>query len=133
MSFKSYNPQTTFNLSALQNTMQNISLGGLQTIGSGTNTVKFDDNTIGWGMHPHVKSYEMLECDEDLLVLSCAAYRLHKQGTYYRLLDKDLFSKIIPEDREYADEVREYYSKKDRKSTRLNSSHTDISRMPSSA
>ena len=27
----------------------------------------------------------------------------------------------------------EYYALKDRKSTRLNSSHTDISRMPSSA
>ena len=29
--------------------------------------------------------------------------------------------------------MSEYYDTKDRKSTRLNSSHTDISRMPSSA
>ena len=40
---------------------------------------------------------------------------------------------VLPPDKEGFDRVKWTYKRLDRKSTRLNSSHTDISRMPSSA
>ena len=62
--------------------------------------------------HHAVKKYEVYESPEDILVLSVAASRLYKTNGYYKLLDKELFDKIIPEDRDHAQSIRDYYSKK---------------------
>ena len=67
----------------------------------------------------HVKKYEILEIDEDLLALSTAWKRLrdtHNSGGTYTpistLLDKELFNHVTTDDRQKANEIRDYYSKK---------------------
>ena len=67
----------------------------------------------------HVKKYEILEIDEDLLALSTAWKRLrdtHNSGGTYTpistLLDKELFNHVTIDDRQKANEIRDYYSKK---------------------
>lgn len=67
----------------------------------------------------HIKKYEVLEIDEDLLALSTAWKRLRdvtaSGGSYTpvaTLLDKALFKHVTSDDREKANEIRDYYSKK---------------------
>jgi hypothetical protein len=62
------------------------------------------------------KKYEVFELNEDVLVLSATWKRLRDekkfQGSIAKLVDTVLFSQIQPEDREQADTIRDYYSKK---------------------
>ena len=64
---------------------------------------------------------------EKVLYQSC--HILHKQGQYYIVHFKELFAL----DGKPSNISENDIQRRDRKSTRLNSSHTDISRMPSSA
>jgi hypothetical protein len=62
------------------------------------------------------KRYEVFELKEDVLVLSATWKRLRNekkfQGSISKLVDHTLFSEIQPEDREQANSIRDYYSKK---------------------
>jgi len=62
------------------------------------------------------KKYEIFELKEDVLVLSATWKRLRNekkfQGSISKLVDHTLFSEIQPEDREQANSIRDYYSKK---------------------
>jgi hypothetical protein len=70
------------------------------------------------GRDPNVKKYEVYESPEDLLALSVVWKRLRDDTTVEytpritSLLDSFLFNKITQEDRNKADEIRDYYSKK---------------------
>ena len=74
------------------------------------------------------------EVDRQVVKIRCAGYlvcrdgRERRQDIMLKANDKALIKKLIK-----YDVLAEYYRAIDRKSTRLNSSHTDISRMPSSA
>ena len=56
-------------------------------------------------------------------------------GVNWGSLDQDLLTQMMDDNAKQTEplEAKEVYFEADRKSTRLNSSHTDISRMPSSA
>lgn len=94
----------------------NITLGSLNptlTIrGINGNQFSIDDR--------FVKKYEVIETTEDLLALSCAWYRIRKNGASQNgivpnistLLSPDLFKSITTEDRTNANTIRDYYSKK---------------------
>lgn len=77
------------------------------------------DDLLGITTSDHVKKYEVLEINEDLLALSTAWKRLRdvasNGGSYTpisKLLDKELFNHVTNEDRDYANTIRDYYSKK---------------------
>jgi len=62
-----------------------------------------------------VKKYEIYESKEDLLALSVCWKRLRDSGQSLgigELLNKRLFSEVSTEDRDKANEIRDYYSKK---------------------
>ncbi len=91
------------NLAPWNNSIGNLTLNGLLRIEPGA----------------HVKKYEILEIEEDLLALSTAWKRLrdaHNSGGAYTpistLLDKELFNHVTTDDRQKANEIRDYYSKK---------------------
>lgn len=94
-------PQHTFTLSNPSPlTMGNITLG----------TNDFTNNQ-------YVKKYEIIETAQDLMVLSCAWYRIRKTNQPIRpaissLMSEQLFQNIEPEDHAKASEIRDYYSKK---------------------
>lgn len=77
-------------------------------------TVSFDDFLDNTNYHPEVKKYEVFESPEDVLALSVAWKRLRDQGLSPtgKLLDKELFNKVTQEDRDKANIIRDYYSKK---------------------
>jgi hypothetical protein len=61
----------------------------------------------------YIKKYEMMESTESLLTLSVTAHRLSKDSkTHYKITDREVFTKISPEDRAKADTIKDYYSKK---------------------
>lgn len=68
--------------------------------------------TISTGSH--YKKYEIIESEEDLLTLSATAYRLQKEdpGNFYKILDDKVFQRVTVLDRDFANEMRDYYSKK---------------------
>ena len=92
---------------------QVFTLGNLTT---GLTTGFFDDRHIT--NSANVKKYEVIETTEDLLALSCAWYRIRQdkpntlQPHISSLLSESLFRHVNAEDREMANEVRDYYSKK---------------------
>ena len=66
-------------------------------------------------IHPLVKKYEIYESPEDVLALSVAWKRLRDENiprSFSKLLDRELFNKVQPSDREKAQVIRDYYSKK---------------------
>lgn len=89
--------------------MQTITLGNLNNSISGLFNLSSSNN---------VKKYEVIETTEDLLALSCAWYRIRtdkEEGVrplITSLLSEDLFKHVTTSDREMANEVRDYYSKK---------------------
>lgn len=101
-------PQKSISISGQNATPWNTSLGSLTL------------NTLLSAPHgEHVKKYEVLEIDEDLLALSATWKRLrdtHKSGGPYisvsTLLDKELFKFVTTQDHAKAAEIRDYYSKK---------------------
>ena len=66
--------------------------------------------------HPDVKKYEVYESPEDLLALSVAWKRLRDAGgimpVINNLIDKDLYSHVTNDDRQLANTIRDFYSKK---------------------
>ena len=89
----------------------NINNIQLQSITNGAN-----DWLLGLtDVHPAVKKYEIFESPEDTLALSIAWKRLrdnNKANNIGKLLDRELFSHIKQEDKDKANEIRDYYSKK---------------------
>lgn len=94
-----------------------ITSSGLTTYGTNNLSISLDD--FAERANSHVKKYQVLEIDEDLLVLSATWYRLReqvKQGKPYvsveKLTDVTLFNNITEDDRTLAFKIRDYYSKK---------------------
>jgi len=86
----------------------------LNSLGINNLTVNLDEFH-----NPHVKKYQVMEIDEDLLTLSATWYRLReetKQGKPYvnieKIVNKELFNRVTEEDRNLAASIRDYYSKK---------------------
>ena len=66
-----------------------------------------------FGSNEYIKKYEMIESAESILTLSVAAHRLLKDTSiYYKITDREVFNKIISEDRALAETIKDYYSKK---------------------
>lgn len=116
---------TTISLNALNNIKTshgtNVNSGYYQSspnITSALNTVSLSALNISGLMtqdvHHKVKKYEIYESPEDILVLSAASKRLRDKNVniFHKLLEKELFDRITPEDRETAQAIRDYYSKK---------------------
>ena len=95
--------QSSPNITSTFNTVSLNSLTGLNIPGLMTQDV-----------HHQVKKYEIYESPEDILVLSAVAKRLRDKNVniFHRLLEKEMFDRITPEDREHAQTIRDYYSKK---------------------
>lgn len=67
--------------------------------------------------HHSVKKYEVYESPEDLMVLSAALHRHNNMVKdpsmrIHKLLGGEVFSKVTNEDREKAQAIKDYYSKK---------------------
>ena len=79
---------------------------------TGTAVSVFDE--FDMNIHPEVKKYEVVESPEDILALSVCWKRYREQGVSpaAKLLDRALFEKLTQEDRDKADVIRDYYSKK---------------------
>jgi hypothetical protein len=76
-------------------------------------------NGTSFNLHnENYKKYEIYELNEDLLVLSCVAKRLREtkkscvSNDNYLLLNSIFFREVSPEDRNKAEIIRDYYSKK---------------------
>ena len=70
---------------------------------------------IGWGRNPYVKTYEVYESPEDVVVLAATWKRVRDENRYgaiTKLMDDALFKEISPADRNSAAEIRDFYSKK---------------------
>jgi hypothetical protein len=79
------------------------------------NTVNLSfDDFVSNDYHPSVKKYEVFESPEDVLALSVAWKRMRDKGVSPtgKLLDKTLFDRVTQEDRDTANIIRDYYSKK---------------------
>jgi hypothetical protein len=90
--------------------MSTISLSNLTTSNINLSTFNhifnFDDDTL-------IKKVQMYESPEDFLVLSVTRQRVFAEKQFfYSLTDSDIIKHIIPEDRDKARLIREYYSKK---------------------
>jgi len=80
------------------------------------------DLQFDWDENSHVKKYQIFEIEEDLLALSVAWQRIRQErvknpSTFFinnitRLIDKQLFKEVSSPDRQRADTIRDYYSKK---------------------
>ena len=109
-----------------QGSHNTITLGNVQPITSGgLKTIL--GNGIGWGSFTdtnNVKKYEVFETSEDILALSVTWHRLrptlsqninivsNPSSRPTKLTDEILFREMIQEDRERANLIRDYYSKK---------------------
>jgi hypothetical protein len=102
-------------------TLSNVSGPGL-TIGnlsSLSNPFASISVSSDWD-NPNIKRYEVLEITEDLLALGATWQRLRKEAKTDNskyvgatsITDKVLFDHMTPEDRQRADTIRDYYSKK---------------------
>ena len=107
----------------LQGSTPNISISGatgstnpftISGLNLGSATISIDDLN-----NPHIKKYQVIEVDEDLLALSTTWHRLrqeHANGQPYvpisKITDKELFKRVTEKDRELASTIRDYYSKK---------------------
>lgn len=97
----------TINGSGLSNT---INLASSINLSSPDTYQSFD---LFGSSNEYIKKYEMIESAESILTLSVTAHRLFKDTkVHYKLTDREVFHKIIPEDRVQADNIKDYYSKK---------------------
>ena len=116
--FKNITGGLTSNISPLVNSV-NISGTSPWSIG-GNGSISIQDLTGDWSSDPHVKKYQVLEIEEDLLALSCAWQRIRSvskedrspQLSVTRLTDSTLFRCVSQADHDKAAQVRDYYSKK---------------------
>ena len=96
------------------NPFQSLSIGA---VGSQTTAGQLFSIDYGQKESSNIKRYQVIETTEDLLALSCAWYRIRNanhtlQPHITNLLADELFNHLRPEDREMADKVRDYYTKK---------------------
>jgi hypothetical protein len=105
----SYN--NTINLSPITLTGTGGGHGGSVISGSSHPwSIDFDPSSRG---HELLKKYEVYESSENILALSVTAHRLFREfKTYNKITDRDIYSKVTPEDRVVADQIKDYYSKK---------------------
>ena len=114
-------PQVTSGSTITLGNIQPITSGGLKTIlGTTLNGIEWDSFTNT----DNVKKYEVFETSEDLLALSVTWHRLrptlstnihiisNPSSRPTKLTDEILFREMIQEDRERANIIRDYYSKK---------------------
>lgn len=91
------------------------SLSNYSNHGHLTNLNNVFINGADRNMSSDVKKYEVYESPEDILALSVAWRRLRKNGlplSISSLLERQVFERLTPEDREKANSIRDYYSKK---------------------
>lgn len=97
-------------ISSITNTTSNVSPVGA-TGSFSINDWIMGRDTIG----SHIKKYEIYDLNEDLLALSVAWKRLRDSNvpnSVSRITDLELFKKVSHEDRETANNIADYYSKK---------------------
>ena len=76
------------------------------------------NNGLLLGENSHIKKYEIIETEEDILAVSVAAFQYRNKPKHTNafitgnLLNKDLFDLVTEKDREHANNIRNYYSKK---------------------
>ena len=102
------------NISSISSLQGTTNSSSPWTINLGPTATAFDDLIDRSNYHPNVKQYEVFESPEDVLALSVAWKRLREKGQSPtgKLLDKILFDKVTQTDRDEANVIRDYYSKK---------------------
>jgi hypothetical protein len=106
-------------LSASQNTINITGAQGTTSHPWHNLTTSLSLNDLDW-TEPHVKKYQVLEIEEDLLALSCAWQRLRKAValnsiayvSISKITDVALFKHLTQADHDKAKMIRDYYSKK---------------------
>jgi hypothetical protein len=74
-------------------------------------SASFDFNSLM--NNSHLKKYEMYESTEDVMALAVTANRMMRNDKiHYKLTDSELYRKVEQSDRDKAQEIRDYYSKK---------------------
>jgi hypothetical protein len=110
----SLNPgHSTITLGGLNSNISNVNPFANLSSGGTINLNEYWDN-------PNVKKYEIIETTEDLMALSATWYRIRMSRETSNpvdvfpttCLDKVLFPHVTNEDRELAQKIRDYYSKK---------------------
>lgn len=109
-------------INGAQGSHNTITLGNIQPLSSlQLNGLNWDDLQH---LNPNVKKYEVFETSEDILALSVTWHRLRPLISHgisnilnpsnrpTKLIDSILFKELIQEDRDKADIIRDYYSKK---------------------
>ena len=99
--------------------------GMWSNLNSGLNTATFSNGSTVLGatasqfdnlFSTHYKKYEVYEFEDDILAISCAWKRQRDTNPgdfrYSKLTEKKLFDSVITTDRELANRIRDYYSKK---------------------
>jgi len=118
------NPYTNGVINGAQGSHNTITIGNLQPITSMTLGGLQLHDTWSFADNANVKKYEVFETTEDILALSVTWHRLRPLVSHgisnivnpsnrpTKLTDSILFKELIQEDREKADVIRDYYSKK---------------------
>jgi len=112
-------------LPKVQVTTQQIpsSQNNLHTLLGINSTTSFDDLYLKQSNTEYVKKYEVFETTEDILALSVTWHRMRSSLSHKinmiapdnrptKLTDSVLFREMIQEDKDRADIIRDYYSKK---------------------
>lgn len=98
----------SINLSPI--TINGSSWANLNSASQGFTASSFDFNSFN---NEHLKKYEMFESTEDVMALAVAAHRVMRDThIYYKVTDRELYQKLQQCDRDKAQEIRDYYSKK---------------------
>ena len=119
------NPRSSGVIATTNGSHNTITMGNIQPLTSitlsGLNGTSNDWDIFG---NKNVKKYEVFETSEDILALSVTWHRLRPLISHgisnimnpsnrpTKLTDEVLFKEMIPEDREKANVIRDYYSKK---------------------
>ena len=119
------NPRSSGVIATTNGSHNTITMGNIQPLTSitlsGLNGTSNDWDIFG---NKNVKKYEVFETSEDILALSVTWHRLRPLISHgisnimnpsdrpTKLTDSILFKEMIPEDREKANVIRDYYSKK---------------------
>jgi hypothetical protein len=118
------NPYTNGVINGAQGSHNTITIGNLQPITSMTLGGLQLHDSWSFADNANVKKYEVFETTEDILALSVTWHRLRPLISHgisnivnpsnrpTKLTDSILFKELIQEDREKADVIRDYYSKK---------------------
>jgi hypothetical protein len=100
---------------SLSTSIGNVTTGNLNSaLNSALSGLRLNENAQ---ISPNVKQYEVFEITEDLLALSTCWQRIRNDKTYTgarptKITDEILFDKVNFEDKQKAEKVRDYYSKK---------------------